>query len=142
MTRITVHRDQALAFNPRWDESDRKQLAAFLDGDGSVLSYKDEVEHRREEIDAVVATLPGLLDHMYRTASSGDVKGVDAKGRKLFAIRPGAIDLWMGVDACILHFTTVGWWGPRARSSDPSEVPTCPIHHVQLPKTGVCDLCE
>lgn len=142
MTRFSVDRQQALAFNSRWDESDRKQLGAFLDGNGSALPYKDNIEPRRVEVDAAVAAIPERLDHMYRTATSGEIKGIDAKGKKLFAIRPGALDLWMGVDTTILHFSTVGWWGPRAHTAETVDAPTCPVHHVELPKTGICDSCE
>ena len=142
MTRIRVSRDQVLQFNSLWDASDRRQLAAFLDGDGSSLTYKDEIEPRRPEIDRVVASIPERLDHMYRTASNKEVRGLDAQGRLVFAIRPGAIDLGPDIDKTIVHFTTVGWWGPRRSAADEEDVAVCPVHFVQLPRSGVCDMCE
>lgn len=89
-----------------------------------------------------MATIPERLDHMYRTASNKEVRGLDGQGRMLFAIRPGAIDLGLDIDKTILHFTTVGWWGPRRSTPEEQDAAVCPVHFVQLPRSGVCDMCE
>jgi hypothetical protein len=133
MSRITMTRAAVLRFNERWDDSDRKQLEAFLDGNGEALAYKDKVEHRRSEIDVAVAGIPKRLAYLYRTASGGEVTGRDAMDSKLFVIRPGAIDLCMGVDSTILHFTTVGWWGPRQQHQEFTVMVTCPRPSPRAP---------
>lgn len=140
MTRIKLARSQVLTWNDRWDNGDRNQIAAFLDGIGDSLAYKDEVEHLRIDIDIAVSAVPTLLAYMYRTPSGGSVKGMDSQDQLLFEIRPGAIDLLMGIDLTILHFSTVGWWGPRQRAAE-VEVITCRVHHMELPQSGVCDSC-
>lgn len=67
VTRYRMTREQVLQFRDTWDDGDRRQLRAFLDGDGSRLAYKDDMEPRRREIDAWVAQTPDRLHHLYRT---------------------------------------------------------------------------
>ncbi|MFK5645128.1 hypothetical protein ACI3ET_01250 [Ornithinimicrobium sp. LYQ121] len=141
--RTILSRFDVLEWNPRWQESDRGQLKAFLEGQGKTLTYKPNLAHLRPRLDAVIATIPDQLDTIYRTRSNGSVKGLDANRKRLFDIRPGAIDLGMGIDRTILEFTTTHWVRGRTPHR-PVEVPTtaCPVHNMQLPATGVCDQCE
>ncbi len=136
-----VGRTAAVDFNRWWNDRDRMQIEALPDGRVAALVYKDEVRHRRSEIDAAIAAIPDRLDHMYEVASGSCLWGRDALGKPLFWIRAGAIDVAVdGEDLTVIHLSRVAASGGHRHRSD-DEYETCAMGHV-LSKTGECGYCD
>lgn len=121
MTKLT--REDALKWNPRWSEADRRQIDADFDVVGAASFYQP---------------------------TSGGYLGVkDATGRRRMYVAPGYAWFVRGAEPAGRELP--GWNGyelstfqPRGDGAPSSsrEERFCPMHHIALPLTGRCDDCE
>lgn len=145
-TYLTAH--EVLHANPRWTARDREVIKSFLEGSPQLLTYTPNVWDR-SAVDAIVRMVPDQLASVYRTGSSPTMIGLDARGRKIFEIRPGSIRLGRDAGREVLKLSTAPGRGARTprrpatpRSQINKDPVSCPVHHIQLPATGQCDLCS
>lgn len=138
-----ITRSDILARNLQWTDVDRETLRQVLD------AVSDRVDHayRRQSYWALkpIAGTPRvpLFVHLHSVAVDRDIDLPADLAARAFPGSRGANDQYV-----IIEFSTARQErrAPaaqlRTERTPPNSVKTCPVHFVELPATGVCDLCE
>lgn len=136
-----ITRSSILASNLHWTDADRETLRRAMD------AVSDRVDHayRRQTYLALrpaagTSRVP-LYVHPTHVAVDRDIALPADLAARAFPGRRGAEDRYQ-----IIEFSTARQKrrapASRAKRTPPNNIKTCPVHFIQVPTTGVCDLCD
>jgi len=136
-----VTRSSILAGNLQWTDADRETLRRAMDA----VSDRVDYAYRRQTYWALkpAAGTPRvpLYVHLTHVAVDRDIALPADLAARAYPGSRGADDQYRLID-----FSTARQkrraQAPRTKRTPPNNVKTCPVHFIQLPTTGVCDLCD
>lgn len=122
--RRPLSREQALKWNPKWSYSDRELIEQHLDRVDARAFYTPPSNSYVGCVNAdgaVVMTLHAGYLEFSRHSAPAELADAEWAGMTLSTFQP--------------HNSPT----PEPREDNP---PVCPIHHIALPSSGICDECQ
>lgn len=138
-----ITRSEILARNLQWTDVDRETLRRVLDA----VSGRVDYAYRRQSYWALKPTAgtprAPLYVHLHHIAVDRDIELPPDLAARAFPGSRGEDDQYVIIEfSTARHQRRAPRVGHGTHRTSRNSALTCPVHFVEVPATGVCDLCD